>query len=36
MAIKTAWYWHKTQVWRPVEQNKRPGYKSTQLCPPNF
>jgi hypothetical protein len=21
---------------RPVEQNRWPGYESTQLCPPNF
>jgi hypothetical protein len=31
MAIKTAWYWHKT-----VEQNRGAGYESTQLCPPYF
>jgi hypothetical protein len=24
------------QTWRPVEQNSRPRYKSTQLCPPYF
>jgi hypothetical protein len=24
------------QTWRPVEQNKGPGYESMQLCPPNF
>jgi hypothetical protein len=24
------------QIWRPVEQNRRPGYDSTQLCPPYF
>jgi hypothetical protein len=24
------------EIWRPVEQNRGPGYESTQLCPPNF
>jgi hypothetical protein len=24
------------EIWRPVEQNKRPGYESMHLCPPNF
>jgi predicted transcriptional regulator len=24
------------QTLRPVEQNRRPGYESTQLCPPYF
>jgi hypothetical protein len=33
IAIKTAWYWHKN---RPVEQNRRSRYESTQLCPPDF
>jgi hypothetical protein len=23
-------------VWRPMEQNRRPRYESTQLCPPDF
>jgi hypothetical protein len=23
------------QTWRPVEQNRRPRYESTQLCPPD-
>jgi hypothetical protein len=31
IAIKTAWYWHKKQIWRPVEQNRGPGYEATQL-----
>jgi hypothetical protein len=24
------------QIWRPVEQNRRPRYESTQLCPSGF
>jgi hypothetical protein len=24
------------QIWRPVEQNRVPGYESIQLCPLNF
>jgi hypothetical protein len=24
------------QIWRPVEQNRGPGYESIQLCPPHF
>jgi hypothetical protein len=24
------------QIWRPVKQNRGPGYESTQLCPPYF
>jgi hypothetical protein len=24
------------QIWRPAEQNRGPGYKTMQLCPPNF
>jgi hypothetical protein len=24
------------QIWRPVEQNRGPGYESTQLCLPYF
>jgi hypothetical protein len=24
------------QIGRPVEQNRGPGYESTQLCPPYF
>jgi hypothetical protein len=24
------------QIWRPVEQNREPGYEFTQLCPPYF
>jgi hypothetical protein len=24
------------QTWRPVEQNRGPGYESSQLCPPYF
>jgi hypothetical protein len=35
IAIKTAWYWQK-QTWRPVEQNRGPGYESTQLYPPHY
>jgi hypothetical protein len=31
-----AWYWHKKQIWRPVEQSRGPRYESTQLCPPYF
>jgi hypothetical protein len=34
IAIKTAWYWHKTSY--EDQWNRRPGYESTQLCPPDF
>jgi hypothetical protein len=36
ITIKTAWCWHIKQIWRLVEQNRRPGYESTQLYPPYF
>jgi hypothetical protein len=26
----------QNQIWRPVEQNRGPGYESTQQCPPYF
>jgi hypothetical protein len=35
IAIKTAWYWQKKQIWRPVEQNRGPKHESMQLHPPN-
>jgi hypothetical protein len=33
ITIKTAWYWHRKQIQRAVEQNRGPRYESTQLCP---
>jgi hypothetical protein len=35
IAIKTTWYWHKNTR-RPVEQNRGPGYETTQLYPTHF
>ena len=29
--IKTAWYWHKKQAHRPVEQNREPRNKLKSL-----
>jgi hypothetical protein len=33
LAIKVAWYCHKNRHKRPMEQNRRPIYKSEQLLP---
>jgi hypothetical protein len=35
IAIKTAWYWHKRGK-SPVQQNRGPGYESTQGMPTFF
>jgi hypothetical protein len=35
MIVKTAWYWHKTDI-TPLEQNKGPRNESTQLHPSHF
>jgi hypothetical protein len=36
IVIKTAWYWHKKRLKRPVEQNRGPRYESTQFHLPYF
>jgi hypothetical protein len=32
-AIKIAWYWHKKQTQKPMEQNETPRYKPTSHGP---
>jgi hypothetical protein len=37
LCLKINWFGTGTkQIWKPVEQDRRPGYESTQLCPPYF
>ena len=32
--IKTVWYWHKTQKYRPMEQDRKPRDKPTHIWSP--
>ena len=32
--IKTVWYWHKKQKYRPMEQDRKPRDKPTYLWAP--
>ena len=34
--IKTVWYWHKKQKYRPMEQNRKPRDKPMSLWIPYF
>ena len=34
--IKTAWYWHKKQKYRPMEQDRKPRNKPMHLWVPIF
>ena len=34
--IKTVWYWHKKQKYRPIEQNRKPRSKPMHLWVPYF
>ena len=34
--IKTVWYWHKKQKYRPMEQDRKPRNKPMHLWVPYF
>ena len=34
--IKTVWYWHKKQKYRPMEQDRKPRDKPTHLWSSNL
>jgi hypothetical protein len=36
ITIKTTWYQHKKQTWMPMEQNRKPRHKFTQLQPTDY
>ena len=36
IGIKTIWYWHKKQNYRPMEHNRRPGNKFLHIWSVNL